>query len=211
MDGDAPPKPTAPAPPARPRGLLLRRPLHGLYRRVPAEARNMLRIRLPPLPLSRHAKRIEIRPPDCAQISSWTNPSSAASTFLLRGLRLARHHFIFRVCREPAQLHLRSQAFQRRPVLLLFQPRLLQDEQHHPRKILRLQRIPSSLRPPPARSPSDDANRSLPAPAECRKPELRCHPSSAASASESASIARCVAAYGVGLTLLPSALDTFTR
>src|ERR1700722_13061974 len=46
----------ADSPRTRSRGFLLRWPLPGLYRRVPAEARNLLRIGLPPLPLSRHGK-----------------------------------------------------------------------------------------------------------------------------------------------------------
>lgn len=44
---------------SRSRGLLLRWALHGLHCRVPVEARHMLRIGLPPLPLSRHGSRSE--------------------------------------------------------------------------------------------------------------------------------------------------------
>ena len=51
--------PGAAKPRARPRssGLLFRWPLHGLHRSLSAQARHVLRIRLPALPLSRHGSR----------------------------------------------------------------------------------------------------------------------------------------------------------
>jgi len=42
---------------ARSRGLLLRRSLYGVYRGVPSEARDLLRLWLPALSLPRHRSR----------------------------------------------------------------------------------------------------------------------------------------------------------
>ena len=139
-----------------------------------SEARNMLRIRLPPLPLSRHRKGPKSTRLICLRSRPGQSPlhPTSSSCSQLPAVRLVR--FILPRRRRLAQPVPRSQPSQRRPgSSSALSTRLLQDEQHHSRKILRLQRIRGSRPLPPARSPIDDAYRSSPAPAECTTQELR--------------------------------------